>query len=107
MQGSRRRLTPERRRSRNSLQHVAAQLLRELGAGRRLTRDEQNGVLAGDRARDARMPGEVDRLRERIRVPFGVRTTTIWPLGSMLSAQRANAVTRASTRSASAASGGA
>ncbi len=44
------------------------QLLGELRARRRLARDEQHGVLAGDRPGDARMVRDVDRLGERARI---------------------------------------
>ena len=47
---------------------LRADLVGELGAGERLARDEHDGVLARDRARDVRMPGDVDRLGERARV---------------------------------------
>src|SRR5437899_2108761 len=49
------------------------ELVGQLSAGERLARDEQHGVLAGDRPGDVRMAGDVDRLRQRARIPVGRR----------------------------------
>src|SRR5581483_5743143 len=62
------RAAAAQRRSRGAPQPLRLQLGGELRARDGLARDEQHGVLAGDRPGDVRVARDVDRLRERARV---------------------------------------
>ena len=60
----------------------------EVGAGEAVARGDEDGVVAGDRARDLGQPGGVDRVGERRANPRGVCMTSSEPDGISSPAQR-------------------